>query len=289
MSEVITQEVIEQKQELIKLEKQELSLERNKLALAELADTSNIPKSLNGKLALASEFSQSELVPPAYRNKPANIVVAFQYGQALGFKDPFMCLQNVYVVKGKPSTSSDSMKGVVFSQPDFIDYDVIWEDLPGDVCGLKNRKCTVKITRKLKNGKEKVFERAHELAMSKNNIPSSDQWKNDKDNMLLHRADSKCCRSAFPEIFSGCHTAEELKEYTPDELDKQHENVVNNMMPEEKPDGVDEHRKELFNLKEEILKKSGLNIVQLNEHLENAIGKPLHEMTIEECKTLLEG
>ena len=192
---------VQDKMALIQLEKQELSLQRNRLALEELRDTSKIPRSMNGKLALAAEFSKSNLLPQDYRGKPENCFIALQFGEMLGFGNPMSCFQNVYVVKGRPSASADSMIAACFNHPDFLDY-----DQEGDA-----KKSTTTIKRKLKSGVEKAFVREHTIEMSSDKLATFPEWKNDPQNMLKHRSDAKACRSAFPEIFAGIHTADELE------------------------------------------------------------------------------
>lgn len=193
---------IEKQYELLDIARKRLSLEKNELALSELADSSKIPKSMNGKLALSAQFAASSLLPDGYQGKPDNCFIALQYGEMLGFGNPLSCFQNIYIVKNKPTASSDSMIGCVFNHPDFIDYEHEGNE----------KTSTTTIIRRLRNGKEKSFSRTHTLEMSKDKLQSFPQWKSDPENMLKHRSDSKCCRSAFPEIFAGLHNPDELND-----------------------------------------------------------------------------
>lgn len=193
---------INEQMEVLKVEKERLSIERNQLALAELKDTSIIPKSMNGKIALAVQFAKSPLLPEAYANKPENCFIALQFGEMMGFGNPMACFQNIYVVNGRPSASADSMLAACFNHPEFINY---------EQKGNEKESITT-ITRKFKSGVEKDFTRKHTIDMSADKIGKFPQWKSDPENMLKHRSDAKACRSAFPEIFSGIYIEDEARE-----------------------------------------------------------------------------
>lgn len=222
---------IEQASELIKIEREKLSLERNIMALEEMKDTSKMPKSMNGKLALAAQLSKSMLVPESFRNKPDDIYLAFSFAEMIGINSPISALMNVYVVGGKPSTSSDSLIGVCMVQPEFLDYEqeIVtlnpskikvrvnkakkvespnWGEIEVD-----NLKSISRITKKMPNGKERVFEREHTTEMSSDRFGVFPQWLTDQRNMLRHRSDGKVARTAFPNVFAGIHTPDELIEY----------------------------------------------------------------------------
>jgi len=218
---------VEERKELIALEKQELSLMRNKQALEELKDSSRIPRSMNGKLALAAEFSKSNLLPGDYAGRPENCFIALQFGEMLGFSNPMSCFQNVYVVKGKPSASADSMIAAVFNHPDFMDY-----QQEGD-----EKQSITTITRKLKSGKEKSFSMRHTIQMSKDKLKAGSQWDSDPALMLKHRSDAKACRAAFPEIFAGIHTLDELQNVVEvqDGKGNRIDQNFEDLMPKEKP------------------------------------------------------
>lgn len=198
----VTMSDIQREMELLRLEREKLSVERNIVALDELRNTNSMPGSMNGKLALAKQYSISNLIPDAYKNKPENIFIAFAYAEMLGINSPMSALLNIYVVNGRPSASSDSMLGVCFNHPLFLDYEHVGDE----------KTSTSRITRKMPNGKERVFERTHTVEMSKDKIGKFPQWDLDRANMLRHRSDSKVCRTAFPEIFAGIHIPDEIND-----------------------------------------------------------------------------
>ena len=227
----VTMSDIQREMELLRLEREKLSVERNIVALDELRNTADMPKSMNGKLALAAQLAKSYLVPEAFRGKPDDIFLAFTFAEMIGIMSPISALMNVYVVQGKPSTSSDSMIGICMVQPEFLDYEheIIVMNPPkikirvnkakkGDSANwqeieVENLKSISRITRKMPNGKERVFEREHTTEMSAERFGVFPQWISDQRNMIKHRSDGKVARTAFPANFSGIHTPDELNDY----------------------------------------------------------------------------
>lgn len=63
-------------------------------------------------LRQAEYLAGSEIVPAAYRNKPADIVVAAMYGRDFGWSAT-MAMTHIHVVEGKPSLSAQSMVALV--------------------------------------------------------------------------------------------------------------------------------------------------------------------------------
>jgi hypothetical protein len=257
-------EDIEKERQVIKLEREklefmrrELSMQKNIIALKELEDCSRIPKSLPGKLALAEQFGRSNLLPDAYKGKPDECFICLQFGEMLGFINPMACFQNIYVVNGKPSTSADSMLGLVMCQPEFLDYEQFIEKLTPSTLKARvnkakkgdnnpnwveievpNLKSISRITRKMPNGAEKIFERNHRTEMSIERFGVFPQWISDQENMLKHRSDGKVCRSAFPAITSGIHTPDELREYAEIEVQDGKGNITGKVKKDEIQENV---------------------------------------------------
>jgi len=88
------------------------------------------------------------------------------------------------------------------------------------------------------NGKEKKFERSHLLSQSKGKIGSSPQWQDDPENMLKHRSDSKCCRTAFPQIFAGLHNPDEIREYDDFKPIPEYQDGKGNVITKEESDKI---------------------------------------------------
>lgn len=64
------------------------------------------------KLEYAREMAEAELLPKAYRKKPANVLVAIEYGEMLDLH-PLTAIAQVHVIDGKPSQSAELMRAQV--------------------------------------------------------------------------------------------------------------------------------------------------------------------------------
>ena len=72
------------------------------------------PRDLNEAMRLADMLAGSELVPKDFRGKPANVLVAVQWGVELGLQ-PMQALQNIAVINGRPSLWGDAVWALVKS------------------------------------------------------------------------------------------------------------------------------------------------------------------------------
>ena len=114
-------------------------------------EDSMAPAAVQARIAYAKSLAASSLLPDAYRERPANVLLAIEYGQALGIK-PIAALNGINVIKGKPTMSADLMASVVrkaghklrirqegmsvhaqlvrADDPDFT-YEVVWDEARG--------------------------------------------------------------------------------------------------------------------------------------------------------------
>ena len=60
---------------------------------------------LSNDMELAKALASSDLLPPHYRGKPANVLVGIGYGHALGLA-PLVALNAITVIQGKPTLSA---------------------------------------------------------------------------------------------------------------------------------------------------------------------------------------
>ena len=61
---------------------------------------------------MAKGLSQSTLVPQQFQNNAANCLIALEQANRLNIS-PLVCMQNLYVVSGKPSFSSSFVIGLI--------------------------------------------------------------------------------------------------------------------------------------------------------------------------------
>ena len=67
---------------------------------------------LHTRMEYAKALAVSDLLPAAYRGKPANVLVAIEYGRALGI-EPMAAIQGVSVIQGKPTASAQLVGALV--------------------------------------------------------------------------------------------------------------------------------------------------------------------------------
>jgi hypothetical protein len=68
--------------------------------------------SLDSKIAYSKALAVSKLLPPDYRNNPANILMALEYASSLGVK-PIHAITAIHVISGKPSASASLIAALV--------------------------------------------------------------------------------------------------------------------------------------------------------------------------------
>lgn len=74
--------------------------------------SSNLPALVDSEMRLAKALATSELVPRAYRGKPANVLLAINLGRSLGL-EPAVALTSVQVIDGQPSLSAQAQAALV--------------------------------------------------------------------------------------------------------------------------------------------------------------------------------
>ena len=64
--------------------------------------------SLIAKMNYAETLAAASLIPRAFQQRPADVLVAVEYGEALGIK-PIVALSEINVINGTPSLSASLM------------------------------------------------------------------------------------------------------------------------------------------------------------------------------------
>ncbi|MDD7184695.1 MAG: hypothetical protein PUH54_03345, partial [Oscillospiraceae bacterium] len=67
---------------------------------------------------LAQTMCQADIIPLAYKNKPADCMIAIDMASRMGVS-PLMVMQSLYVVKGKPSWSGQACMSFIQANPNF--------------------------------------------------------------------------------------------------------------------------------------------------------------------------
>lgn len=151
-------------------------------------------------------LAQSTMVPEHFRNNIGNCVIALNYAHRAGI-DPFMAMQKMYIIHGKPAVETQLQialfnKGGRFSP---LKYKVSGS---GD-----DREC-VAVAKDLETG-ELIEGPPVSIKMAKDEgwfSKNGSKWKTLPDLMLRYRAAAFFIRLYAPETTLGLHTPEELIE-----------------------------------------------------------------------------
>lgn len=173
------------------------------------------PKSLTEAKEFAETLSKSGLVPDAYRGKPANVLVAIQWGYEIGLP-PMQSLSNINIIGGRATLWGDALIAVCKKHPDYYGMK---EWLEGDTAF-----CSVK--RKVKDTVEETINEFSLEDATKAGLMNKDNWKKHPKRMLQLRARGFALRDAFPDAIKGIITTEEAIDF-PDEAKTSDLKVVN--------------------------------------------------------------
>ncbi len=74
--------------------------------------STNLPARLDAEMTFAKALSSSDLVPRAFRGKPANVLLAINLGHSLGLA-PATALTTIHIIDGQPSMSAQLQAALV--------------------------------------------------------------------------------------------------------------------------------------------------------------------------------
>jgi hypothetical protein len=171
---------------------------------------------------VAKVFADSQLVPPTFQKNIANCIIGLEIAQRLG-ASPLMVMQNLNIIKGKPSFSATFMIAAVNSCGRFTPLDFIYvgergTDEWGCYASTQNRQGKV-----LKGVMVTIGIAKKDGWYGRENS----KWPTMPELMLMYRAATWWTRMYAPEMLMGFPTEDEVYDI---------KNVTNSAAePEEKP------------------------------------------------------
>lgn len=168
----------------------------------------NDPKIMNLSFRTARMLSCSAMVPDVYRNSPENCLVAIDLANRLGLS-PLMVMQNLYVVKGKPSWSGSFCAAAINGSGRFTPLEFSFVGEPGS----PEHGCYASAVR-VSTGKRCISETiTMKMAQDEGwlNKPGS-KWKTMPKQMMMYRAAAFFARVFCPDILLGIPTYEEVQD-----------------------------------------------------------------------------
>lgn len=154
----------------------------------------------------AAMLAKTQMIPAAYQGKPEDCFVAIEIAARLGMS-PLTVMQNLYLVKGKPSWSGSACMSMIQGCGKFADVRLNYIGAEG----TDSRGCYVSAVR-VSDG-EVVNGTKVTIAMAKaEGWTTNSKWKNMPEQMLGYRAAAFFARLYCPDIMMGFQTYEEVQD-----------------------------------------------------------------------------
>ena len=161
------------------------------------------PTTMKEAMEFSEMLAKSNMVPPSFKGKAGDILVAVQWGYEVGLP-PMSALQNIAVINGKPSIYGDAALALITSHREYAGHK---EWIDGEVAHCM-------IARKV-NGKIVETERTFSMTQAKRAklVGKQGPWSQYPERMLQMRARGYAMRDAFPDALKGVITAEEAQDH----------------------------------------------------------------------------
>ena len=155
---------------------------------------------------MAKMISTTQLIPKAFHNKPADILVAFEFGRTLGL-GMLQAVQNIAVVNGKPTLWGDSVLATCQGSGDF-EYikETELKDSKGELSGFE---CCVK----RRSYPDETIRQFTIDDAKKAGLWGKNTWATYPKRMLQMRARGFALRDTFADALSGISMREEVEDY----------------------------------------------------------------------------
>lgn len=178
---------------------------------------------------MAEGLSKTDLVPDNYRNKPENCLIAIDTARQIGAKNPLFVMQNLYIVKGKPSWSGQYCSALVYTN-----FKNVKVNRMGNAdSGLQG----IYITATNKNGENcRGSVVTLEMAQKEGWVnKQGSKWQTMPEQMLIYKAFAFFARAYCPDKLLGMHDEYEMQDITPADNSKAKnlEDKLNNVIEAE--------------------------------------------------------
>lgn len=148
----------------------------------------------------AEVLAGSNLVPKAFRNRPADVVVAMLLGQELGL-GPMATMSMVDVIEGNATLNAEGKVSLV-------------RKAGHSITGEAQATRAIAHGRRSDTGDEMTVEWTIQMA-GRAGLANKAVWKQYPEAMLWSRAVSQLCRMLFPDVLAGLsYTAEEVEAFS---------------------------------------------------------------------------
>lgn len=169
--------------------------------LATMGTFSLAPRSLDEALRLATEFARADMLPPHFKGKPGNILLAIYKANDLGIAIA-EAFQHLYIIDGKVGMEAELMAAVVQRRKDVCDYFRMVESTETQA---------VYEAKRVDHPKPIVMRYTIQDA-SAAGLTNKGNWKAHPKSMLRARCISHLIKANFQDCLSGTYELNELRE-----------------------------------------------------------------------------
>ena len=166
-------------------------------------------QAFNQLLRVANMLSQSVIVPQNYQNRPQDCFIAVELAARMN-TSPIFIMQNLYVVKGKPSWAGQACIAIINTCGKFANARHVYTGERG----TPQRGCYVVATR-LSDGAEVMGTEITMAMVHAEGWDSNSKWRSMPEQMLGYRAASFFAKMHCPEALMGIQTQEEVIDAEP--------------------------------------------------------------------------
>lgn len=160
------------------------------------------PQTFEQALTFCDYLADSDLVPKDFKGKPANCLIAIQWGAELGLK-PLQAVQNIAVINGRAALWGDAVIALVRSSP-LCEYITETDDGKTATCRVKRR-----------GEGEEVRTFSVDDAKAAGLAGKQGPWTQYPKRMRQMRARAFALRDVFPDVLKGMPIAEEIMDIQP--------------------------------------------------------------------------
>lgn len=163
------------------------------------------PQTFEQALTFSQYLADSDMVPKDFKGKPANCLIAIQWGMEIGLK-PLQAMQNIAVINGRPSLWGDALIALARSSP-LCEYIIETQTDTVATCRVKRRG-------------EPEQERTFSMTDAKlaGLVGKQGPWGQYPKRMMQMRARAFAIRDVFPDVLKGLSVAEEAMDTPPRDM-----------------------------------------------------------------------
>jgi len=155
-------------------------------------------------MKFAEMAAKSDLVPKDFKDKPANVILAWEMGTELGLSR-MQALQSIAVINGRPSVWGDAIPALAQGNPDYEWHKEYYDD---------DRDAAVCIVKR-KGAPEHKYEFSMRDVVSGGYDKKPGPWQNERRRMMQMKA-RRAFRDQFADSLRGICIAEDAQDIQPE-------------------------------------------------------------------------